>query len=452
MKKIQFLYAMLGLLSLYILHGCSKEKYPASSVQLPVPAPPTGQPSITSITPNSGAGMIQISIYGQNFGRDITKDTLWFSNGQMANINIVTDTLIMATVPANVATGGLTLSVYGNKINGPVFNYVPFVMSYTIGYSSPTTYAGTLGTSTSADGTPGTFRAPRGAAISKSTGVIYVCDMSDNIIRVISTAGAVTTIGAKSTGGSTNGTLTTATFNAPRGIAVDNAGNLIVVETAGNRVRKVNLTAGTVTTIAGPGSTGTGATATFSAAQGVAVDSKGIIYVADGGTHTIKRIILDANNNVTSFGIVAGTSGSAGHVDDIGTAAKLYTPLGIAVDQSDNLIVTDYGSHYIRYINTTNWAVTTLAGTGVAGTTDNTNPLVASFNNPAGVAVDPFGNILVTDYASGRLRLITISTMAVTTINASLSNPVGVVTDASGNVYTAGYGNKLVQKFTLSRF
>ena len=443
---------MLALLSLWLLQGCSKEEYPLSNIQLPIPAPPTEQPSIASITPNNGAGMIQISIYGQNFGKDITKDTLWFSNGQMATINIVTDTLIMATVPANVTTGGLTLSIYGNKISGPVFNYVPFVMNYTIGYSQPTIYAGTLGTTASADGTPGTFRAPRGAAINTKTGAIYVCDMSDNIIRSISATGAVTTIGAKSTGGSTDGTLTTATFNAPRGIAVDNAGNLIVVETTGNRVRKVNLGTGTITTIAGPGSTGTGATATFSSPQGVTVDSKGVIYVADGGTHTIKKIVLDANNIVTSFGIVAGTSGSAGHIDAIGTAAKLYTPLGIAVDKYDNLLVTDYGSHYIRYINTTNWAVTTLAGSGVAGTTDNTNPLAASFNNPAGVAVDVYGNVLVTDYTSGRLRLITTSTMAVTTLSSSLSNPVGVVTDASGNVYTAGYGNKLVQKFSLSVF
>lgn len=453
MKKIFYPYLLcLGVITNFGT-SCSKDETVAGDYVPTIAPAPAADPLIVSISPDSGAATSQITLHGQNFGTEISMDTLWFNGGSTpATINIATDSVISATVPTGVATDDIVLSVYGKHVTGPVYKYVPFTMNYTLGYSGPTTYAGTSGTTTSADGKPGTFRAPRGAAIDVA-GNIYIGEMSDNIIRKITTDGNVTTIGVKtpSSPSSTDGTLTTATFNAPRGVAVDRSGNLIVVETSGNRVRKVNFNTGLVSTIAGTGATGTGATATFSSPQGVIVDSKGVIYVADGGTHTIKRIVLDANDNATVT-IVAGTSGSSGHVDGIGTTARFSTPLGIAVDASDNLLVSDYGLHYIRYVNTTTWAVTTLAGTGTAGAANATDPLAASFSNPAGIAVDLYGNIIVTDYGTGNLRLINGNTHAVTTIGSGLINPVGVTTDASGNVYTSGYGNKLIQKFTLSVF
>ena len=104
----------------------------------------------------------------------------------------------------------------------------------------------------------------------------------------------------------------------------------------------------TFTTFAGTagatGSTnGTGSAARFTNPRGVAVDSAGVVYVADSGNHTIRKI--------TSGGVVttlAGTAGSAGSTDATGTAARFSTPAAVAVDSAGNLYIADAGNHTIR--------------------------------------------------------------------------------------------------------
>ena len=142
------------------------------------------------------------------------------------------------------------------------------------------------------------------------SGNVYVADTNNHTIRKITSAGVVTTLaGTAGTSGSTNATGTAATFNRPRGVAVDGSGNIYVADTDNHIIRKIT-SGGVVTTFAGtagnPGSTdGSGAAARFNYPNGLAVDVNGDVYVADTGNHTVRRI--------TSDGVVSTLVGQAGN-------------------------------------------------------------------------------------------------------------------------------------------
>src|SRR5438045_6509558 len=153
-------------------------------------------------------------------------------------------------------------------------------------------------------------------------------------------------------------------------IAVDSAGNVYVTDFS-NTIRKITP-AGVVTTLAGtPGvhgsADGTGSAAQFWQPWGIAVDSAGVVYVADQGNSTIRKI--------TPAGVVttiAGAAGVFGSADGSGSAARFNSPGGIAVDSSGNLCVGDTGNQTIRKI-TSAGVVPTLAGTAaLAGSTEGT--------------------------------------------------------------------------------
>lgn len=213
-----------------------------------------------------------------------------------------------------------------------------------------TTFAGGAGSPGSLDGAGASarFNSPGGIAVD-SAGTVYVADTANHIIRKISPAGVVVTLaGTAGASGSANGVGAAARFSSPRGIAV-NASGVVYVADTGNHVIRAIATDGTVTTLAGtPGSSGstngTGAVARFNAPRGIAVDASGIIHVADTGNQTIRRIT--AAGAVTT---VAGTAGSAGTTDGSNTTARFNAPSGVAV-QPDGyyLYIADTASHTVR--------------------------------------------------------------------------------------------------------
>ena len=255
------------------------------------------------------------------------------------------------------------------------------------------------------------FQVPWGVA-ADGAGNVYVADSEACTITRISGAGQVTTLaGRAGVRGPTNGLGASASFVIPRGIALDKAGDLYVTDAY--TVRKVKAATGEVTTLAGqhgyPATTdGLGSEARFSWPSAVAVDGSGNIYVAD--RYAIRRIT--PAGQVTT---VAGSAGHAGNVDGTGSNAQFSdNEKGIAVDRAGNMYVADTLNHTIRKI-TPDGAVTTLAGSGRAGSADGVGAN-AGFDKPCGLAVDGKGVLYVADAGNHIIRKVTsagaVSTLA----------------------------------------
>jgi uncharacterized protein (TIGR03437 family) len=203
-----------------------------------------------------------------------------------------------------------------------------------------------------------------------------------------------------------------ASLNYPGGVAVDTTGNLYILDSGNNRVRKVAN--GTISTFVGNGTAG------FSGDGGQAInaalnmgsgntgpgrlclDSQDNLYVTDYGNHRIRKI--------TSAGIittVAGNGQAAYNGDNIlATAASLNNPLGVAVDASGNIYIADTFNYRIRKV-TGDGTITTVVGNGTAGFSgDGGSATSASIDNPAGVAVNAAGTIFISDQANNRIRQI----------------------------------------------
>src|ERR1017187_5807390 len=197
-----------------------------------------------------------------------------------------------------------------------------------------------------------------------------------------------TTFAGNSGKGSADGTNSAARFAHDDGVKVDSAGNLYVADTQNYTIRKVTP-AGVVTTIAGlagtPGSAdGVGSAARFNMPALVALDNTSNLYVSDFGNHTIRQISPVGTNWMVTT--IAGLAGHPGSANGINSAARFNYPAGLRVDSTGNAFVADAGNNTIRKLVHvgTNWVVTTVAGlAGVSGSTDGTGS-GARFNYPAG--------------------------------------------------------------------
>jgi len=259
-----------------------------------------------------------------------------------------------------------------------------------------------------------------GGLTSSATFTVTVANGSNSVTgqeRIV--VGNISDFAGTGAAGSQDGPGASATFNTPLGLAVDSAGNVYVAEgsptggAANHTIRKITPAAD-VSTFAGTAGQsgsddGTGAAARFNAPEGVAVDASGNVYVADSGNSTIRKIT--PAGEVTTLAGVAGQTGSA---DGTGAAARFNGPKGLAVGPSGNVFVADTANHAIRVV-TPAGVVTTLAG-GQSGCSDGVGA-AAKFNAPNGIAVDADGNVYVTDLLNCGIR--TVSSNGVVTTLAS---------------------------------
>lgn len=295
-----------------------------------------------------------------------------------------------------------------------------------------TTLTGTAGQGVGAGAVDGdlltsTFGSPRGIART-ATGDLYLSDRSNHTIRKIAANGTVTTIaGLSGTSGFVNASGNAARFSSPGDIAIDQSGNLFVIDTSNRAVRKITPT-GVVTTLAGTLSLagsidGTGVAASFSDLRGITIASGGNLFVTDGTR--IRRI--------TSAGEVTTIAGGIwGSVDGVGTTATFNMPSGILCDGAGTLFVVDRFAHTLRRIVPPTWTTTTLAGTPERiGQRDGVGAN-ALFAGPTALAYAQ-GSLFITDYDNNTIRKVTPSGATVVPPPTSGgSTPSGSSGDGSG--------------------
>jgi len=309
-------------------------------------------------------------------------------------------------------------------------------------------------------GSAARFNEPSGIAID-AVGNFYVADEYNHRICKVTPNGEVSTLAGGGEGGFADGQGRNAQFLFPRGIAVDAAGNLYVVDNGNHRIRKITPE-GEVSVLAGGGpagfygggfADGEGSVAWFHHPSGITIDAAGNLYVADTWNHSIRR--------VTPNGEVSTLAGDAEHdfADGEGSSARFNYPHGIAIDATGNLYVADYGNNRIRKV-TPAGEVSTLAGGGDSGFADGQGEN-ARFDAPSGIAIDVTGNLYVADNNNNHIRKVTpkgeVSTLAGGRrgfadgqgSEARFRNPDGIVVDATGNLYVADQKNNRIRKIEI---
>lgn len=403
------------------------------------------------------AGTVYVADSGNNTIRKVTSagvvTTLAGTAGVFGSAD-GTGTAASFTLPTGLAVDGAGNLYVADSVNGTIRKITSAGVV--------TTLAGTPGVIGSADGTgtSASFNYPFGLAVD-GAGNVCVADTYNGTIRVVTSAGVVTTLaGTARVTGSADGTGAAASFRQPFGLAADGAGNLYVADTGNNTIRKITA-AGVVTTLAGTaGATGsadgTGAAASFSEPFGVAVDSAGNAYVADSSNNTIRKI-----TSAAAVSTLAGAVPVSGNADGAGASATFSSADGLAADSAGNVYVADTGNNTIRKV-TPSGVVTTLAGApGTAGSADGTGAL-ARFSSPSGIAVDGADNLYVADTGNNTIRKITpagvVSTLAGMSgatgsadgagAQARFRAPAGIAADSAGNVYVADSGNNTIRKIS----
>jgi sugar lactone lactonase YvrE len=258
---------------------------------------------------------------------------------------------------------------------------------------------------------------------------------------------------AGSTFGFADATSTAAQFNSPSFGVFDAAGNYYVTDFLNYKIRKITP-AGVVSTFAGSTNgfaDGNGTAAKFSSIIGIGIDGSGNLFVSD--ETRIRKIT--PTGDVTTF---AG-SGTVGFADGMGNSAQFFKCTGLCLDALGNIFVAESGNQRIRKI-TPAGMVTTLAG-GTIGYSDGLGT-AAKFNNPQGICVDSAGNLFVADFNNNKIRKVSptgdVTTVAGTTTGfadgaasaAMFSSPTGITTDQNNNLYVADYNNHRIRKITAA--
>lgn len=260
------------------------------------------------------------------------------------------------------------------------------------------------------------FFGPEGLAVD-AQGNIFVADTFNDRIRRISSDGMVTTIagsGLRTTYGFEgvllDGPAETARFNDPSDVAVDASGVLYVTDRLNHVIRKITPD-GQVSTFAGTGQPGSkdgiGKAASLELPNRITIDGDGNLYITEGRfldlgeqTYGFRVRMITPEGRVTTL---AGT-GEPGYRDGPARSAEFDVPIGIGVDAQGYVCVADTGAHRIRRISP-DGVVSTIAGSGNAGYID--GPAAgAEFWYPTDIAIGPNGNLYVADWKNHRIRII----------------------------------------------
>ncbi|WP_433794249.1 hypothetical protein [Actinoplanes sp. CA-252034] len=371
------------------------------------------------------------------------------------------------TEPTNIAfdsTGNVLVSDCNSGLDGAIYRY-------NAAGTARTLIAGN-GTSTFGDGVAATasgLECPRGMTVDTTTNTVYLAEAGSNRIRRFTIGGTITTIAGTGTAGiaGDGAAATAATIEYPNDVVRDAATGTLYLSQGGTQsvptwgIRRFTV-GGNISTIAGnrwatySGDGGAATAAQLYHPGGADFDSSDTMYIADTDNNRIRK--------VTPGGVistVAGTGLASGAVGDGAAAAsaQVRKPQDVAVDGSGNLYIADFGLNRIRKV-TPGGVISTIAGTGTAGSTWTGTATTTQINKPYGIAVVANGDVYFADSGNNRVLRISGATISVVAgtgtagaagdhgaaTAALLNAPRDVVVDSGGDVYIADSGNKVVRR------
>ncbi|MFI1577534.1 RICIN domain-containing protein [Embleya sp. NPDC020630] len=304
---------------------------------------------------------------------------------------------------------------------------------------------------------------PYGIAVD-DTGTLYFSDYNNHAVRKITTDGRISTVAGTGVAGfkGDNGPAVSAQLNSPREVAVDRVGAVYITDAGNHRVRKITPD-GRIATVAGTGTAafggddGPAVSARLNYPLGVAVDSTGIVYVADYHNQRVRKITPDGTITTVAGNGTGGFRGDGGPA----TSAQLNRPYGVAVDGADDLYIADAENHRVRKV-TADGTIATVAGNGTGGFRGDGGPATsAQLNFPLGLVVDGTGALYISDHRNQRIRKVapdgTIGTVTGTgtagfggdggpAAKAQLNSPYGLAVDCVDTLYFADHVNNRVRR------
>jgi trimeric autotransporter adhesin len=262
---------------------------------------------------------------------------------------------------------------------------------------------------------------------------LFILNFSFGILSAqnINTIAGIGTVNGYSGDG---GPATAAELYGPYHLTVDASDNIFIVDNFNSAIREVNHSTGNISTVAGIGTVhgynGDGGPATAAELwfpYGVAVDDSGNIYIGDNGNSVIRKVV----NSTGIISTIAGIGRTVGFYGDGGpaTAAELYTPSGVVVDGSGNLYIADASNDVIREVNTSG-IINTVAGIGDINkfSGDGGQATAAELDYPTGVALDGSGNLFIADAGNSVIREVGKSSGIINTVAG-----IGLVYGFSGD-------------------
>ncbi|MDM8562643.1 cohesin domain-containing protein, partial [Candidatus Marithioploca araucensis] len=259
----------------------------------------------------------------------------------------------------------------------------------------------------------GGFKHP-GSYIDSMGNLLYISDYGNHVIYKVNSDGTTTLIaGTIGVAGYKDGPAVDAKFNHPA-MLIKEGNNLYIGDFYNHRIRKMDLNTNVVETIAGTGGAGyngdniPATTAKLYYPGGLALVKDGtdkFLYIGDYYNHRIRK--LDINSGIITTVAGNGTSGYGGD-SGLATDAQLNVPTIAVFDSVGNMYITDHLNHVIRKVDTSG-IITTIAGIPNSGGYNGDNILAdqAKLNLPLGVIVENEDNLYIADYENHRIRKLT---------------------------------------------
>ena len=357
--------------------------------------------------------------------------------------------------PTGIAADGFGNYYVADPKAHKVFEVAPSGVISTFAGTGNPGYAGDSGSATSAE-----LNGPMDVVVD-GAGFVYIADTNNNVVRVVDTAGTISTYAGQYylTGSAPPGVCATATnsvgdgclrnqiiLNRPVALVFCHAQNLHIADQLNHRQRTVLRTSSKTLTQVGDGTAGyngdgeDNTSADLNGPIGLEMDGANYIYVADTGNDIIRKTLL-TGYTPNPIATVAGTPGVSSNSGDGGLAisAQLTSPVGVRVDPAGDIYISDNKDNAVRVVNAATGNISTIVGTGTAGYSGDGGPAArAELSGPSNIWLEnTTGDLYIADTRNGVIRKVDVFDAPSLTFPTT---PVGA-TSAAQNVTVMNLGN-----------